>query len=155
MLSGLKPPKVAYTTSGFVGSTVIRVTMRLGSAGAPLSICVHVGAVDVPLWVTNTSPLLWPTQTMSEFPFATAIALIALFVAFGPLIDAHDGPLLGDPVFGVVASLVRHSDHPPASNRVGLFGSRMKGAMKFACPSVLPLPLRHTSPMENGAGLQM
>ena len=53
---------------GVMGSTVIRVTMRLGSAGDPLSIFVHVGAAAVPFAVVKTSPLLWPTQMRSEFP---------------------------------------------------------------------------------------
>ena len=117
---------------GVLGSTVIRVTMRFGSAVDPLSTFVQVGVVDVPLAVVKTSPLLWPTQIRSEFPLATAMALIGELFVVGPLIDAHDGPLLDDAVFGVVASLVRHSDQPPPSSRVGVFGSRINGAMKFA-----------------------
>ena len=43
---------------------------------------------------------------------------------------AHVGP--ADGVFGVDASVVRHSDAPPASNVFESFGSSTKGAMKFA-----------------------
>src|SRR5581483_2889462 len=121
---------------GFAGSIVSRVTYRFGSGVEPLSTCVQIGETAVPFVVLNTSPLSWPTQMMSEFPPATAMALIGEATELGPLIDAHDGPVVA--VFGVVASLVRQSDTPPARSRVGTFGSRMNGAMKFACPRMPP-----------------
>ena len=111
---------------------VSRGTIR---SGVPLT-WVHVGATARPFVVLKMLPLLWPTQMRLELPGATAIALIGELVEVGALIEAHDGPV--DAVFGVDASSVRHRDQPPPSNRVGEFGSSMKGAMKFALPARLP-----------------
>src|SRR5512132_1604372 len=64
---------------------------------------------------------------------ATASALISDFVPgspIGALIDSQLGPVLV--VLGVLASLVRQSDSPPARIRFGSLGSSTNGAMNSA-----------------------
>ena len=92
-----------------------------------------MGAGAVPFVVTKMLPLLWPTQTMSELPMATAIALMFEPIVFLILVQFTGKPL---------ALLVRQRLAPPANKVFGLFGSRMNGAMKFVVPpgtaSVMP-----------------
>ncbi len=60
-----------------------------------------------------------------------ALMLFDLAVPAGVLIAVQEGP---PSLLGFLASLVTHSDRAPARSRLGSFGSRMKGAMKFAVP---------------------
>src|SRR3954466_11605465 len=83
----------------------------------------QVGAAAVPFEVRKTMPLRCPTQTMSESACATAIALMGDPVL--GLIDDPPGPAVG--VFARFASFVRHSCSPPASSRLGCWGSRTNG----------------------------
>ena len=68
------------------------------------------------------------SHTTSESPGATAMTLTS-FPVLG-LIACHCGPEVG--VFGARASLVRHSESPPAMIRFGWFGSSTNGAMNSA-----------------------
>src|SRR5215471_3148399 len=107
------------------GSMVMRWTARFGKFGEPRSFRVQSGLVPVPLMVIYTSPLLWPTQMMSELPGATAIALIKEVVLVPALMLVHVG-------VGSFTLTLRHRLLPPASIVLGLLGSRMNGAMKLA-----------------------
>src|SRR5437763_1299361 len=98
----------------------MRVTKRWGSCP---DISVQVGDAAVPFSVLYVWPKLWPTQITSALPGATAMALIAPDA--GLLILVHVG-------VGAFASLLRQRLTPPASSRLLLLGSRMKGAMTFA-----------------------
>src|SRR5262245_6288231 len=129
-----KPSNPAYTVVVLRGSTASRPTCRpLGIAMA--STFVHVGRDDVPFVVFQMSPLLCPTYMMLELPGATAIALTQIALQ-GPdisvLIRSQLGPVSA--VLAVFTSFVRQRPMPPASSVLGLFGSRMNGAMKFAAP---------------------
>src|ERR1035437_10029251 len=66
---------------------------------------------------------------MSELPLATAMALMKLLVPPAPLLMLIHATLVGDAIF---TSTLRQRLLPPASIVLGLFGSRMNGAMKFA-----------------------
>src|SRR6185295_1168518 len=73
----LKPPKAISTQAGFRESIRIRPGNLLGrGSDTPLSsMVVQVGLAAVPFKVLKTLPSLWATQTTSECPGATAIAL--------------------------------------------------------------------------------
>ncbi len=66
---------------------------------------------------------------MSELPLATAMALTKLVVVSAPSLILAHGTLVGS---GVFTFTLRQRLLPPASIVLGLFGSRMNGAMKFA-----------------------
>src|SRR5437899_7478086 len=72
----LHPPNVTSTRLESLGAMAMRSQKRFGRLGAPRSRWTQVGLPAEPLVVEYTSPLLWPTQMMSELPGATAMALI-------------------------------------------------------------------------------
>src|SRR5689334_793567 len=115
----------------------MRVQNRWGSEGVPRSFRVQVGLAAVPLAVAKTSPKLCPTQITSELPGATAMALIKSFVFAWPAFMIDQAGEDGEPALTFV---LRHSRRPPASIVLGLFGSRMNGAMKLAAVPASAMP---------------
>src|SRR5436190_2672977 len=110
----------------------IRVHQRLGRLGEFVSIRVQVGREAVPFNVAKIWPLLYPTQRISELPRATAMALIRPWL----FNSSSNGNLIVDqPGTGVFTFVLRHKLLPPASIESGLFGSRIKGAMKLTFDS--------------------
>src|SRR5918996_2471608 len=97
--------------------------MRVTIAVVGAACTVNVGAAAVPFVDLYTLPYERPTQSTSEFPGATAIALMCSEEL--PWIALHPGA-------AALTLFVRQRLAPPASIRFGLFGSRMNGAMKSA-----------------------
>src|SRR5262245_51396928 len=71
-LSCAKPISETVTRLVSPGSIAIRDTQRSGRPGAPLSTLVQVGAAASASVEYQTWPLLCPTHTTFELPFATA-----------------------------------------------------------------------------------
>src|ERR1044071_328253 len=110
------------------GSTMMRRMERFGSGssdgGVLLSTSAHVGVEDVPLSVFCRWPFPSPTQTMSELPFAIAMAVMFDQGLLSARIELHVG-------VGADAVVVRQRLPPPASSTVALFGSMTTGATKL------------------------
>src|ERR1043166_7573531 len=108
----------------------MRVQIRLGRTPAPTRF--QMGVSSVPLLVMYTEPSLWPTQIMSEFPTATAMALMKL--------PAPADALIASQVVKRDSELRQRLSHP-AKILFGRFGARMNGAMKLAFAGSLESPI--------------
>ena len=98
-------------------------TRRAGIA--PVFTLVQVGDPAVPLVVIQMLPARCPTQMMSLFPLATAMA-----VMFAAVPEPSTALILLHVTVPARALVVRFKVCVPARRVGGLFGSRMNGAMK-------------------------